>query len=282
MKMPARMRWLGTCSGEGRGEPWGHAHPLSAPAAPAPCLKQAGTTLPPPLVCFILAGALHAAPLLPAARPPRRQAVAQLIRAEKWADAVSMLLRFAASCDGAGARNSQCKAYLGAVVVWLYAGKANDAWVTYQVGGALLLVLLVLLAAGLHAPGPSARHASTEHGTPAWGQTPASPVRMLTLTAAHQPGPAVTQDALAVDAFTSSDEAFAADALFDAYRRCGPGAARGVARGVARGRTQQQQGQHAPLAAPLNVPGRAPLSSAYRWAACPAPAAGTPRPSRAR
>lgn len=27
------------------------------------------------------------------------------------------------------------------------------------------------------------------------------------------------QDALAVDAFTSSDEAFAADALFDAYRR---------------------------------------------------------------
>lgn len=44
-----------------------------------------------------------------------------------------MLLRFAASCDGAGARNSQCKAYLGAVVVWLYAGKANDAWITYQV-----------------------------------------------------------------------------------------------------------------------------------------------------
>lgn len=28
------------------------------------------------------------------------------------------------------------------------------------------------------------------------------------------------QDALAVDTFTSSDEAFAADALFDAYRRC--------------------------------------------------------------
>lgn len=86
-----------------------------------------------------------------------RQAIAQLLRAEKWADAVSMLLRFAASCDGAGARNSQCKAYLGAVVVWLYAGKANDAWITYQ-------------------------------------------------------------DALAVDTFTSSDEAFAADALFDAYR----------------------------------------------------------------
>lgn len=64
--------------------------------------------------------------------PWRRQAVAQLVRSEKWADAVSMLLRFAASCDGMGARNSQCKAYLGAVVVWLYAGKGNDAWVTYQ------------------------------------------------------------------------------------------------------------------------------------------------------
>lgn len=58
--------------------------------------------------------------------------MAQLVRSQKWADAVSMLLRFAASCDGMGARNSQCKAYLGAVVVWLYAGKANDAWVTYQ------------------------------------------------------------------------------------------------------------------------------------------------------
>lgn len=86
-----------------------------------------------------------------------RQAVAQLVRSQKWADAVSMLLRFAASCDGMGARNSQCKAYLGAVVVWLYAGKANDAWVTYQ-------------------------------------------------------------DALGVDEFARSDEAFAADALFDAYR----------------------------------------------------------------
>ncbi len=64
-----------------------------------------------------------------------RQAVAQLVRSEKWADAVSMLLRFAASCDASGARNSQCKAYLGAVVVWLHAGKANDAWVTYQASG---------------------------------------------------------------------------------------------------------------------------------------------------
>ncbi|EFN55347.1 hypothetical protein CHLNCDRAFT_134361 [Chlorella variabilis] len=73
-----------------------------------------------------------------------RQAVAQLVRAGKWADAVGMLLRFAVACDGMGARNSECKAYLGAVV-----------------------------------------------------------------------------DALGVDNFMSSDEAFAADALFDAYRRQG-------------------------------------------------------------
>lgn len=86
-----------------------------------------------------------------------RQAVAQLLRAEKWSDAVSMLLRFATACDDMGARNSQCKAYLGAVVVWLHAGKAKDAWVTYQ-------------------------------------------------------------DALGVENFSSSDEAFAADSLFDAYR----------------------------------------------------------------
>lgn len=58
--------------------------------------------------------------------------MAQLVRAGKWADAASMLLRFAVSCDGMGARNSQCKAYLGAVVVWLFAGKAKDAWATYQ------------------------------------------------------------------------------------------------------------------------------------------------------
>lgn len=92
-----------------------------------------------------------------------RQAVAQLVRAGKWADAVGMLLRFAVACDGMGARNSECKAYLGAVVVWLHAGKANNAWATYQ-------------------------------------------------------------DALGVDNFMSSDEAFAADALFDAYRSGDPAA----------------------------------------------------------
>lgn len=64
-----------------------------------------------------------------------RQAISHLIRAKKWGDAVNMLMRFAASCDTAGARSSQCKAYLGAVVVWLYAEDAKQAWLTYQVQG---------------------------------------------------------------------------------------------------------------------------------------------------
>ena len=62
---------------------------------------------------------------------------------------MAMLLRFAASCDVSGARNSECKAYLGAVVVWLHAGKAKDAWLTYQVGaGALALAWMGLAGPG--------------------------------------------------------------------------------------------------------------------------------------
>lgn len=48
------------------------------------------------------------------------------------AEAVSMLLRFGEACDSGNARSSQCKAYLGAVVVWLYAENPKEAW---QVGG---------------------------------------------------------------------------------------------------------------------------------------------------
>ena len=52
----------------------------------------------------------------------------------RWADAVGALLRFAMSCDAAGASNAQCKCYLSAVIVWLHAGSAAQAWATYQVG----------------------------------------------------------------------------------------------------------------------------------------------------
>lgn len=54
------------------------------------------------------------------------------IRTEKYSDAVGILLRFAAACDTTGAHVSQCKAYLGAVVVWLYANNGEQAWATYQ------------------------------------------------------------------------------------------------------------------------------------------------------
>lgn len=61
-----------------------------------------------------------------------RQAVALLIKNAKWEEAVSMLLRFGEGCDKSNARSSQCKAYLGAVVVWLYAQDAKQAWQVFQ------------------------------------------------------------------------------------------------------------------------------------------------------
>ncbi|KIY98118.1 Gamma-soluble NSF attachment protein [Monoraphidium neglectum] len=85
-----------------------------------------------------------------------RQAVACLVRNGKYGDAAGLLMRFGEACDSVGARSSQCKAYLGAVVAWLYAQDAREAWQVFQ-------------------------------------------------------------DAMGVDAFSSSDEAFAADALFLSY-----------------------------------------------------------------
>lgn len=50
----------------------------------------------------------------------------------RYADAVGLLLRFAVACQGAGLGVSQAKAYLGAVVVWLFAQDAAQAWAVYQ------------------------------------------------------------------------------------------------------------------------------------------------------
>ena len=147
------------------------------------------------------------------------------MRAEKWGDAVAMLLRFAASCDASGARNSQCKAYLGAVVVWLYAGKANDAWVTYQASAALRRGAACLAKCGRCAAAVGSVAATTHSSdclhlsnSAARAQYAGSRRRRCTfptpISLLHP-----LQDSLGVDAFSSSDEAFAADALFDAYRR---------------------------------------------------------------
>ncbi|DBA97705.1 TPA: hypothetical protein ACH3X3_012590 [Trebouxia sp. C0006] len=62
-----------------------------------------------------------------------RQAIGSHIKNQRYVDAMNMLMRFAQACDVSNATSSQCKAYLGAVVVGLYAGNAAEAWATYQV-----------------------------------------------------------------------------------------------------------------------------------------------------
>lgn len=61
-----------------------------------------------------------------------RQGIAVLIKRQAWPDAVSLLMRFGEACDKGSALNSQAKAYLGAVVVWLYAGEPKQAWQVFQ------------------------------------------------------------------------------------------------------------------------------------------------------
>lgn len=86
-----------------------------------------------------------------------RQAISHALRNKKWAEAVSLLFKLATSAYGAHAMATMSKAYLGAIVVWLYAEDGSNAWQSYQ-------------------------------------------------------------DALCVDEFSSSDQAFAAEALIQAYR----------------------------------------------------------------
>jgi hypothetical protein len=57
-----------------------------------------------------------------------RQGIALLVRRQAWSDAVSLLMRFGEACDKGGASSSQSKSYLGAIVVWLYAGNVQQAW----------------------------------------------------------------------------------------------------------------------------------------------------------
>mmetsp|Transcript_17378 Transcript_17378/g.29773 ORF Transcript_17378/g.29773 Transcript_17378/m.29773 type:complete len:336 (+) Transcript_17378:26-1033(+) len=86
-----------------------------------------------------------------------RQATSTAVKAQRWHEAVDVQMRYASYCDRTGARSSQCKCYLGAIVTHLYAKEAKAAWMLFQ-------------------------------------------------------------DALAIDVFVSSEEAFTADALFSAYK----------------------------------------------------------------
>ena len=61
-----------------------------------------------------------------------RQAISALLRLGRPAEAIGLLLRWAAAAGEAGLHASQAKAYLGAVVVWLHAGDARQADAVYQ------------------------------------------------------------------------------------------------------------------------------------------------------
>ncbi len=73
---------------------------------------------------------LHAAAARASGAPARRAGA--MLRMGRDADAVHLLLRWAAAADAAGLRSSQAKAYLGAVVVWLHAGDAAQADAVFQ------------------------------------------------------------------------------------------------------------------------------------------------------
>lgn len=61
-----------------------------------------------------------------------RQAIALLIKSEKWADAVDLLLKLGTVSQTSSSVNTQCKSYLGAIVVWLYAANIKQAWQVFQ------------------------------------------------------------------------------------------------------------------------------------------------------
>ena len=56
-----------------------------------------------------------------------------VIRSQRYSDAVNLLLRYAAASEASNAKSSQCRAYLGTVVVQLFAENATEAWQVYQV-----------------------------------------------------------------------------------------------------------------------------------------------------
>lgn len=155
-------------------------------------------------------------------------------------DAASMLLRFGEACDKAGARSSQTKAYLGAVVVWLYAENAQEAWQVGSPGradqgrgGAATRRGEAATTAGLvwvRAPlgqGGCVSASGRRCPTPLMGLGPHQMSSPPNAPPYHSPSAAlrlsslslqVYQDVMDVASFASSEEAFSADALFEAYR----------------------------------------------------------------
>lgn len=61
-----------------------------------------------------------------------RAATNVYINLEKYADAATFLLRWGLAADNCNARNSQCKAYLSAIIVYLYANDFKQAEKCYN------------------------------------------------------------------------------------------------------------------------------------------------------
>ena len=74
-----------------------------------------------------------------------RQAIGAALRLGRSAEAVGVLLRWAAAAGEAGLHVSQAKAYLGAMVVWLHAGDGAQADAVYQARAPAAMTLAGLL-----------------------------------------------------------------------------------------------------------------------------------------
>ncbi|XP_020536089.1 gamma-soluble NSF attachment protein isoform X1 [Jatropha curcas] len=61
-----------------------------------------------------------------------RAAISVYIKLEKYTDAAAILLRLGLAADKCNATNSQCKAYLGAIIVYLYAHDLKQAEKCYN------------------------------------------------------------------------------------------------------------------------------------------------------
>eukprot|EP00803_Ostreobium_quekettii_P006047 evm.model.scf_430.6 EVM.evm.TU.scf_430.6 scf_430:45203-49543(-) len=61
-----------------------------------------------------------------------RGAVALDVQREEWDSAEGLLMRQAHACERAHAITSQCRAYVGSIVLGLYCGEAAQAWAVYQ------------------------------------------------------------------------------------------------------------------------------------------------------
>ena len=137
----------------------------------------------------------------------------------------------AAACGEAGLATSHCRAYLAAVIIWLSGGDARQAYLCQQAGSPLFCrphanVLDVAVMREYYAH--SLPHHLKEESIPRNLEHPLCmrlhPVSHAEIRAVRRPGNSappghvLLQDSMGVPTFSSSDEAFAAEDLLNAYR----------------------------------------------------------------